>query len=923
MPPRKKELSYINKVKVLVSMPPGEDLEYVPATHTIRKMFQEILGPPNPIDVVCSGVVINGQLVENDATLEGLGLLDNDPRSMCVVRINVEEKRRSADGSPYSELVPAQIGGLLPNEYPSLCRSEDVSYLSRCGGILKGDSLIPDYTYNMIGCGEGILVHGERLFHLTHEAQERCSNQLKTLLKKFPQGLGRATQGSVNLPVKMPDFTEIIQKLKNPRHYKHAFQFRDEILSIVQKYHTLALHLLGQVPKSEEEGERIEDEYVKMQNVLNAFFEPGVLERLENGQLRLDWPGLDDCCRHEDRHTPGSDDNVYYVGPVRDRSDPTDPKKPKSRLGWAGSNEQQVDSLVVKFQGVTPATTVMSLVQCYMVSAGNTRLKITHLKYADRLFDLNTLIHDVIKNPADLGLNKYYFTYVEHAEMDVEDLVKLIEGEDGKMSPKSSRKKTAKKNKQRKSKAEANARRQRKSESQDGDTDHSVSPDPKKNKQRKSKAEAEARRQSKSESQDEDTDRSASPDPDSLSLLGAHGGTEEEDSDYFVDDHMDELAAVEKQLIKEEAKREVLMRRKEKEEKLREEDEKKREELVRREDRNKIMQQLGRVMMQAKEMEQRMMREDADDEGITLADVLKTEEKPQGENFKVNGNKEETKVEEVKVNGNEEKLKVEEVEVNGSEAMPVLDERKARILKALEAKKTEATEVRESFQKMIEEKGREMSNLIADADEIEDNQTRMRKTAAKIDGDIEQLEKKIENMRLQKTSILSKCEIEDQNLNKIEKKKRKLESFLETFKGTTTAALSKIQGEEKELQNKLSNNEESTTTQVKQDGASSGNPQLLRFMERQIEALEKELECPICFEIAISPIFKCEDDHLICSGCRVKVRSCPQCRVEFTQGPHKRFRGAERQREKLESLYTERKHLMVGVFLQCLEKPKK
>merc|ERR1712204_59315 len=103
---------------------------------------------------------------------------------------------------------------------------------------------------------------------------------------------------------------------------------------------------------------------------------------------------------------------------------------------------------------------------------------------ADRLFDLNTLIHDVIKNPADLGLNKYYFTYVEHAEMDVEDLVKLIEGEDGKMSPKSGRKKTAKKNKQRKSKAEANARRQRKSESQDGDTDHSDSPDPKKNKQR-------------------------------------------------------------------------------------------------------------------------------------------------------------------------------------------------------------------------------------------------------------------------------------------------------------------------------------------------------------------------------------------------------------------------------------------------------
>ena len=233
---------------------------------------------------------------------------------MCVVRLNVEEKRQSADGSSYTEVVPAQIGGLLIDEYPSLCRAEDASYLSRCDGVLKGESLIPEYSYSVIGSDEGILVHGEGLFHLTYEAQERCSNQLKTLLKKFPQGLGRATSGSVNLPVKMPDFTEIIQKLKNPRHYKHAFQFRDEILSIVQRYHTLALHLLGQVPKSEEEGDRIEYEYVKMQNVLNAFFEPGVLERLDNGRLRLDWPGLEECCRPEDRHTQGSDDNIYYVG---------------------------------------------------------------------------------------------------------------------------------------------------------------------------------------------------------------------------------------------------------------------------------------------------------------------------------------------------------------------------------------------------------------------------------------------------------------------------------------------------------------------------------------------------------------------------------------------------------------------------------
>ena len=40
---------------------------------------------------------------------------------------------------------------------------------------------------------------------------------------------------------------------------------------------------------------------------------------------------------------------------------------------------------------------------------------------------------------------------------------------------------------------------------------------------------------------------------------------------------------------------------------------------------------------------------------------------------------------------------------------------------------------------------------------------------------------------------------------------------------------------------------------------------LEQFIDRQIQDLEAELSCPICFEVARnSPIFKCSDDHLIC-----------------------------------------------------------
>ena len=91
----------------------------------------------------------------------------------------------------------------------------------------------------------------------------------------------------------------------------------------------------------------------------------------------------------------------------------------------------------------------------------------------------------------------------------------------------------------------------------------------------------------------------------------------------------------------------------------------------------------------------------------------------------------------------------------------------------------------------------------------------------------------------------------------------------------------------------------------------AANGQLLRFIEKQIGDAEKELMCPVCWEIALeAPIFKCKEDHLICSKCRVKVLSCPICRVEYPRGGCRRLRGAERQAEKLAQMYKERESLL-------------
>merc|ERR1712126_558551 len=98
------------------------------------------------------------------------------------------------------------------------------------------------------------------------------------------------------------------------------------------------------------------------------------------------------------------------------------------------------------------------------------------------------------------------------------------------------------------------------------------------------------------------------------------------------------------------------------------------------------------------------------------------------------------------------------------------------------------------------------------------------------------------------------------------------------------------------------------------------NKGLMEFIDRQILDLEEELECPVCLEVANhSPIFKCVDDHLICSACRPKVGKCPQCRADLGDDL-KRFRGAERQAERLMAFRLEKIKIDDGSF-QCETMP--
>ncbi|GFG38194.1 hypothetical protein Cfor_03799 [Coptotermes formosanus] len=41
------------------------------------------------------------------------------------------------------------------------------------------------------------------------------------------------------------------------------------------------------------------------------------------------------------------------------------------------------------------------------------------------------------------------------------------------------------------------------------------------------------------------------------------------------------------------------------------------------------------------------------------------------------------------------------------------------------------------------------------------------------------------------------------------------------------------------------------------------------------------LECPVCFEYIVPPIYQCDNQHLLCSSCQNNQTRCPVCRVKL------------------------------------------
>ena len=76
----------------------------------------------------------------------------------------------------------------------------------------------------------------------------------------------------------------------------------------------------------------------------------------------------------------------------------------------------------------------------------------------------------------------------------------------------------------------------------------------------------------------------------------------------------------------------------------------------------------------------------------------------------------------------------------------------------------------------------------------------------------------------------------------------------------------------------------------------------MNLLIRSIEEKEKTLECPVCLEVVEEPpIYRCQQEHLVCSSCRTKIVECPECRERYSGDPV-RHRFAEKMALELHRL---------------------
>ena len=205
--------------------------------------------------------------------------------------------------------------------------------------------------------------------------------------------------------------------------------------------------------------------------------------------------------------------------------------------------------------------------------------------------------------------------------------------------------------------------------------------------------------------------------------------------------------------------------------------------------------------------------------------------------------------------GNKEK-KITEVENAPAGKVAVLSVEKVKVKASLRSKISEL--------EMEEERGK---LAVASAIEEENKHSLARESRltivfdekCQLELELGDIEAAMGSLLERKRKVVEKQEEAKKEMEELEERRKDSEKLTAAKIKDWTEKIEDVQEELKVVHQEL---------QLVEGRGETVNSDLEKFMERQINELKEELECPVCLEVATkAPIYKCSDDHIVCRYC--------------------------------------------------------
>ena len=173
--------------------------------------------------------------------------------------------------------------------------------------------------------------------------------------------------------------------------------------------------------------------------------------------------------------------------------------------------------------------------------------------------------------------------------------------------------------------------------------------------------------------------------------------------------------------------------------------------------------------------------------------------------------------------------------------IPQMENELESLSSQLMGKETKLHELWNNDRILVESKGKEMSDLLLELEDAEEEKAVIQKQVVEIDAAARELQDR-------RTKLVKGIRDNDEKLKKLLKMKNSLENFIEAKVSESKVAKDQLEREIEEIKIKMDdlNKFERTAPECNNLKAKW----LLESIESRIEAEKKELECPVCFEVA-------------------------------------------------------------------------